>query len=78
MKKLVFVLPLALGLVLASQQQSWSQQTTTRTGPNGNSVTTTREVDKPCTKEMQTTRSGPNGNSVTTTRSKDCPENNRK
>jgi len=78
MQKLVFVLPLALGLVLASQQQSWSQQTTTRTGPNGTQQTTTREVEKPCTKEMQTTRTGPEGNTMTTTRSKDCKENSRK
>jgi len=69
MKKLIFVLPLALSLVLFSQQEAWSQRTVTRTGPNGNSQTTIRT--RTGTGQQTTTRTGSGGNSATTTRSTD-------
>lgn len=68
MQKSILSLYFAFGLAfLGSSQAAFAgQQTTTRTGYYGNSVTTTRTV--PYHPTTTTTRTGPNGNSVTKTR----------
>jgi hypothetical protein len=68
MKNSILNLTLAIGLLTLGFTQTAfaSEQTTTRTGPNGNSQTTTRSA---VPGEQTTTRTGPNGNSQTTTRS---------
>jgi hypothetical protein len=68
MKNSIFNLTLAIGLLtLGFTQIAFAcEQTTTRTGPNGNSQTTTRSVEPG---QQTTTRTGSNGNSQTTTRS---------
>ena len=67
MRKSIFSLSFALGLAFLgfSQAAFAGEQTTTRTGPNGNSATTTRTWGNG---QQTTTRTGPNGNSTTTTR----------
>jgi hypothetical protein len=74
MQKSIFNLVLAIlpwigfanGLAtLGFTQTAFAQQTTTRTGPNGNSQVTTRTAGNG---QETTTRTGPNGNSQVTTR----------
>lgn len=66
MKKSILGISCVLGLSLVSlSQASFAQQTTTRTGPNGNTQTTTRAVGNG---QQTTTRTGPQGNTQTTTR----------
>jgi hypothetical protein len=67
MRKLVLSLSFAMGLAILgwSQGAVAGQQTTTRTGPNGNSQVTTRIAGNG---QQTTTRTGPNGNSQVTTR----------
>jgi hypothetical protein len=65
-KKSILSVSFALGLSLFGlSQASFAQQTTTRTGPNGNTQTTTRAVSNG---QQTTTRTGPYGNTQTTTR----------
>lgn len=66
MRKSILSFSCALGLALLGMgSAAFAQQTTTRTGPNGNSQTTTRTAGNG---QQTTTRTGSNGNSQTTTR----------
>jgi type IV secretory pathway VirB6-like protein len=65
-KKSILSISFVLGLSLVSfSQASFAQQTTTRSGPNGNTQTTTRAAGNG---QQTTTRTAPNGNTQTTTR----------
>jgi hypothetical protein len=68
MQKSILNLTLSIGLLtLGFAQTAFAgEQTTTRTGPNGNSQTTTRSVEPG---QQNTTRTGPKGNTQTTNRS---------
>ena len=66
MQKSILCLSLSLGLsLLGLNSTAFAQQTTTRTGPNGNTQTTNRTWGNG---QQSTTRTGPNGNSQTTIR----------
>ncbi len=66
MQKSIFGLSLAIGLtVLSLGQTAFAEQVTTRTGPYGNTQTTTRSAGNG---QETTTRTGPKGNTQTTTR----------
>jgi len=62
--RLSLILLMGLGSVLMANP-ALAQQTTTRTGSNGNSQTTVRTTGGG---QQTTIRTGPNGNSQTTTR----------
>jgi hypothetical protein len=66
MQKSIIGLSLSIGLVILGLGQTAfaGQQTTTRTGPNGNSAVTNRNYSGNGT--QTTTRTGPNGNSAVT------------
>jgi len=66
MRKSILSFSFAIGLALLGLSDAASaQQTTVRTGSNGNSQTTTRSA---ANGQQTTVRTGPNGNSQTTTR----------
>lgn len=66
MKKLTLGLSLFLGLMsIGISQASFAGQTTTRTGPNGNTQTTNRTAGNG---QQTTTRTGPNGKTQQTIR----------
>lgn len=68
MQKSILNLTLSIGLLtLGFAQTAFAgQQTTTRTGPNENTLTTNRSYRNG---QQTTTRTGPNGNTQTTKRS---------
>jgi hypothetical protein len=67
MRRTILGLSLACGLVLANMAgAAFAGQQTVRTGPRGNTQTTTRSV---VGNQQQTVRTGPAGNTQTTTRS---------
>jgi hypothetical protein len=67
MQKSIVSFTLIIGLVaLGCSQAAFAGQKTTRTGPKGNSETTTRTVGNG---QQTTTRTGPKGNSEVTNRS---------
>ncbi|PSB56774.1 hypothetical protein [Chamaesiphon polymorphus] len=68
MYKSTIALSISLGLVILGFCQTTlaGSQTTTRTGPNGNSAVTNRTYGNG---SQTTTRTGPNGNSAVTNRS---------
>ncbi|NJR52010.1 MAG: hypothetical protein HC780_22995 [Leptolyngbyaceae cyanobacterium CSU_1_3] len=67
MQKFIFSLSLAIGLTtLTIGQAAIAQQTTTRTGPYGNTLPSNRSVNNGV---QTTTRTGPKGNSAVTNRS---------
>jgi hypothetical protein len=67
MQKSIFTLSLAIGLtMLTIGQAAIAGQTTTRTGPAGNTQTTNRSVGNG---SQTTTRTGPYGGTQTTKRS---------
>jgi hypothetical protein len=66
MQSSILGLSLAFGVAIFSfSQAALAQQTTTRTGPNGNTQTTIRTLENG---QQTTTRTGPNGNTQTTNR----------
>ena len=66
MQKSILTFSLSLGLALFGMStNAFAQQTTIRTGPNGNVQTTTRTAGDGL---QTTTRTGSNGNVQTTTR----------
>jgi hypothetical protein len=66
MRKTIFSLSIVGLVVLSLGQVAFAgQQTTTRTGPNGNTQTTNRLFGNG---QQTTTRTGPNGNTQTTNR----------
>ncbi|NKB18038.1 MAG: hypothetical protein HC770_08080 [Pseudanabaena sp. CRU_2_10] len=66
MRKSILNLTAAIGFAVLGFSQSAFAGTITRTGPNGNTGTTTRSVSNG---QQTTTRTGPYGNTGTTTRS---------
>jgi hypothetical protein len=67
MQKSILSLSFAIGLAcFGFSQTALAGQQTTRTGPNGNTQTTTRSA---ANGQQTTTRTGPYGNTQTTTRS---------
>ena len=65
MRKSILSFSCALGLALLGMGGSaFAQVTTTRTGPNGNTQTTSTTASDG---QVTTTRTGPNGRSQTTT-----------
>ena len=69
MQKSILSFSCAIGLAILgfSQPTLAGQQTTTRTGPDGNSQVTTRTFEDG---QQTTTRTGPDGNSQVTTRTR--------
>lgn len=66
MQKSILCFSLSLGLsILGLNSAAFAQQTTTRTGPNGNTQTTNRSWGNG---QQTTTRTSPNGNTQTTNR----------
>jgi uncharacterized protein (UPF0333 family) len=66
MQKSILSLSISIGLlVIGFSQTAFAQQTTTRTGPNGNSQVTNRTYGNG---QQTTTRTGPKGNSQVTNR----------
>jgi hypothetical protein len=67
MQKSILNLTLAIGLLTLGFTETAlaDRLTTTRTGPNGNTLTTNRSYDNG---QLTTTRTGPNGNTLTTNR----------
>jgi hypothetical protein len=67
MQKSILNLTLSIGLLtLGFTQTAFAGQlNTTRTGPNGNTITTNRSYGNG---QLNTTRTGPNGNTTTTNR----------
>jgi hypothetical protein len=67
MQKSILSLSISIGLlVVGFSQTAFAQQTTTRTGPNGNSQVTNRTYNG--NGQQTTTRTGPNGNTGVTNR----------
>jgi hypothetical protein len=66
MRKSILSFSFAIGLaMLGLSEAAFAQQTTVRTGSNGNSQITTRTAGNG---QQTTIRTGPHGNSQTTTR----------